>query len=784
MKSFFNDKILKFYTKETELDVILFKILGTAGFTISIVGAIQSFFTAADYISSLVNLAAAFASVCLMLFVDKTKKYVVGYLITSVSIFMILFGMLFMEMGGLYGSMPYFFMFGIVFTLLMYKGKLLYLMEFLQISFYVGICLFSFLHPEYVKSFNTPEDMFADQLAGILFSSIGIGVIFQMYIREYRKQQKLAAESSNAKSILLANISHEIRTPINMLLGMNEMIIRESENSQITEYAQNVDSAGRQLLFMVNQFLDLSRIDMGKEEMFEENFNLPELVDGLDSFFKKEAGVKNIEFVLDKDKDLPVYLFGDARKITQILNNLLSNAVKYTSEGIIVFTIKKLSEEGDSCRIHFEVSDTGAGISQEDQKKIFESFERADIIRNRGIEGTGLGLAISSNLANLMGTVIEVKSRYGEGSLFWFDLDLKKGAEPENSEISNETFIAPEAVVLAVDDNSMNLRVLKSLLKRTMIKLDLAQSARECYEKYEKKEYDLVFMDYMMPDIDGIEAMEELRQIDILRSRYTPIVVLTADATPEMKKVFMKKGFDDYLLKPLNSALLEKTLIKRLPEKLVTIVEEQAQIELPAEMKERFSDILRKYDMSMDLAMKHLSGDILQMVRVAEYFIKSAEENMEKLVGSIKSKDFATAALLFHSVKGNSGNVGGEELYYSARRLEKRAKDGDADYVESALPLFVMEWKRVKEGLLIFLEEFEKVRPTLDIVYEEKEINLDEQELWDKLLEAVRLGNGTPAIKYADELVRKKGDTELLSEIRRCIKNIDFDRAEELINQR
>lgn len=781
MKNILPAKLLNFYRKETELNIIFFKLLGTAGAIISVVGAVQSIFTVADYSGFLINMAAALGSIALIFFVDRTGHYLIGYLITSFGIFMGLFGMLFFQMGGLYGSMPYFFSFGILFTLLMYKGWLLIVMEIIHVSFYVGIAHVSHMHPETVRPFETPAAQFFDQISGIVISSVGIGIIFMMYLKEYRKQQKIAQESSNAKSILLANISHEIRTPINMLLGMNEMILREAESRQILEYSQNVDTAGRQLLFMINQFLDLSRIDMGKEELFEENFNIRNLIETLRSYYKKEADNKHLEFVLDVDKNLPAFFVGDARKITQILMNLLSNALKYTKEGIIVFSILKQAEDENSVTIHFEVSDTGIGIKAADQQKIFESFERSDIVRNRGIEGTGLGLAISGNLAKLLGTEIKVKSKYGEGSLFWFDIKLKKGVDTGYDRLPGETFIAPDAQILAVDDNSMNLTVLKSLLKRTLVRVDTAESASECYEAFQKKKYDLVLMDYMMPDINGIEAMEELRRMDADKDRTTPIIVLTADATPERKKLFKEKGFDDYLLKPIDITLLEGVLIRHLPKNLVTIVEKADQIEVPEEKLEQFKKILEEYDISFDMAMKHLSGDIMQFVRIAEVFVERAESSIRDLKELIKARDYEKAALIIHSVKGNSGNVGAEDLYYNARRLEKRAKDGDGSYVEAASELFFMEWERAREGLLVFLGEFEKIKYTFKIVRDEEDV-LSEGELVDRLLDAVSNGNQSPALKYIDELEKVGGKSKTLGEIRQAVRDIDFDKAEEIVN--
>lgn len=775
----FLDKLINFYKKETNLDVVFFKLLGTSGAIISIIGAVQSLFTLSDLSGFMINMSAAVGSIALIVFVDKTGHYLAGYLITSFGIFMWLFGMLFFEMGGLYGSMPYFFAFGIMFTLLMYRGWLMYIMELIHIIYYIGLCHIAYLHPETVTPFDTPSAQFIDQVTGILVSSVGIGIIFLMYLREYRKQQRLAQEASNAKSILLANVSHEVRTPINMLLGMNEMIKREAENTQILEYSQNVDSAGRQILFMINQFLDLSRIDMGKEEVLEENFDLKGLIDTLSLYYKKEADNKGLDFIVDMDKDLPRYLIGDVRKLNQILMNLLSNAIKYTKEGVIVFSIYIRKLEEGTLLLRFEVSDTGIGIKKEDQVKIFESFERSDIVRNRGIEGTGLGLAISGNLARLLGTQIKVKSKYGEGSQFWFDIELKRGNGIEIDCSVNESFIAPEAVILAVDDNHMNLTVLKALLKRTLIKVDTAQSAQECYELCKERDYDLVFMDYMMPDVNGIEAMEELRVMDNGRMKGTPIVVLTADATVERKKLFMEKGFDDYLLKPIDENLLESTLIKHLPKELVTKVEKQQQIEISEEILLQFKKILSVHDISLDMAMKHLSGDILQFVRIAEFFTDSADKSMAQLRQLIMDKNYEKAALIIHSIKGNSGNVGAEDLYYNARRLEKRAKENDGVYVDAAAQLFFMEWERAKEGLIAFLSEFEKIRESITIPDTEEE-ELDKNAIVQRLIDAISNGNQAPALKYIDELTAILGDSEDISEIRKCIKNIDFDKAEEL----
>ena len=284
-----------------------------------------------------------------------------------------------------------------------------------------------------------------------------------------------------------------------------------------------------------------------------------------------------------------------------------------------------------------------------------------------------------------------------------------------------------------------------------------------------------------MPNIDGIEAMQTLRKMDESQKKHTPIIVLTADATAENKSLFFEKGFDDYLLKPVEGRLLERTIRKYLPDSMVTIVNEDTKNIIPKKTKISLEMLLRKYDISLDLALKHLSGDILQFARVCEYFVKNAQDNIRKLKAYMDAGDYENATILVHSVKGNAGNVGGEDLYYSARRLEKRLKDRDSEYSMSALPLFIMKWNRVENGLKEFLTEFNKIKPDIIKDNKDKEKIMSETELWEALLEAVRMGNQTPALKYVDELTELKGESKKLEDIRESIRNIEFDKAESLI---
>lgn len=742
-------------------------------------------------------------SVLLMWFVHTTKKYIVGYLLTTVFIFSGLFAMLFFTTGGLEGSMPYFFSFAIVFTALMYSGWLLVVIESFQTIFYFTVCLVSVRHPEYVVCFETPKAQFIDQMVGVIISAVSISLIFLFYIREYRKQRKIAEDSSNAKSTLLANMSHEIRTPINMLLGMNEMILRETENNQVREYAKSVDTSGRQLLFMINQLLDFSRLDMGKESILEENFEIYKLVEGLGAYFGKEAEKKGIEFVMNEDRNLAPVVLGDMRKISQILTNLLSNAVKYTQHGTIVFVVSNKGQESGVQKIGFEVADTGIGIAPDALERIFNSFERADLLKNRNIEGTGLGLAISKKLAKLMDSDLHVESEYGKGTVFSFDLSLKTGSltavESEDDE-KCDSFLAPNARILVVDDNSMNLLVIKSLLKRTMVNIDMAMNAEECYEKVKNNSYDMILMDYMMPVTDGIEAMEAIRKMEDVTGKHTPISVLTADASPDKKQMFFDRGFDDYLLKPIDWHELERTLMRHLPGELVTRIVKENSIELTEEQKTFFTGLLAPREILFELGMKFMSGDITQYARIVEIFVKSSEENRTRMLESFEKGDYSDVTFRIHSLKGNVRNVGAENFYYGIRRLERRCRENDFEYVGKGLTLLMLEWRRVEAGLRLFLEEYEKIRPELITEAPKKEERLSDREVVDHLLEALLQGNQKPALKYTDELLERleqsrkqmeKGekydelsaDLDIIRKARELITRIEFEEAEGLVRR-
>ncbi len=393
---------------------------------------------------------------------------------------------------------------------------------------------------------------------------------------------RLAADDANrSKSAFLANMSHEIRTPINAVIGMNEMILRESDNEDIIRYARNIESAGRSLLSIINDILDLSKIEAGRMEILTASYSLSTLINDVSNMVSFKSKSKGIEFRLELNPDLPDGLLGDEVRIRQIVVNLLNNAVKYTSDGSVTLSVNG-ERNGNDITLIIDVIDTGSGIKEEDLPHIFEKFDRADISRNKSVEGTGLGLAITSGLLDAMGGSIKVESEYGRGSTFSVRIPQKisdgepVGALMERTKAGGqskkyqESFRAPEALILLVDDMIINHAVVRGLLKKTKVGMDAVGSGKDAIVMAQKNKYDLILMDYRMPEMDGEEALKHIREDDKGLNRDTPVVCLTADAVSGAKERYLSEGFSDYLTKPVEASKLERMVLKFLPEERIT----------------------------------------------------------------------------------------------------------------------------------------------------------------------------------------------------------------------
>ena len=398
------------------------------------------------------------------------------------------------------------------------------------------------------------------------------------YMKELEEQREIADSANEAKSRFLANMSHEIRTPINAVLGMDEMILRESQEKTIRTYAADIMSAGKTLLSLINDILDFSKVEEGKMEIIPVQYDLSSLINDLVNMIRDRAAKKGLKFVVEVDSHIPHLLHGDEIRVKQCVMNLLTNAVKYTEKGTVTLKVTyQQTEKGKKAiMLGFSVEDTGIGMKPEDMEKLFTPYQRIEEKRNRSIEGTGLGMSITRQLLELMHSRLEVESEYGKGSKFSFSVKQKviswqeigdysdRLAESGSSEPAyRELFHAPDARILVVDDTEMNLTVIRSLLKKTEIRIDTAECGKDALTLAAGNAYDVIFIDHMMPDMDGIETLGHLRESG--KNTETPAVALTANAVSGAREMYLNAGFTDYLSKPVDGAKLEKLLSELLP---------------------------------------------------------------------------------------------------------------------------------------------------------------------------------------------------------------------------
>ncbi len=503
-----------------------------------------------------------------------------------------------------------------------------------------------------------------------------------------------AAAAGKAKSQFLAQMSHEIRTPINAVIGMDEIILRESKDPSIREYAENIQVAGKTLLELVNGILDFSKIEEGKMEIVPVKYDVASLIGELYNMISGKAEKKKLEMTFDIDPTLPTSLFGDDVKVKQIIINMLTNAVKYTDEGCVTLKISGTTE-GDSCLLHVSVKDTGIGIKSDDLDKLFTSFQRLDVVRNRNIEGTGLGISIIQGLLTRMNSELKVISEYGKGSEFYFDLEQKiidrtPMGEFNSSVISGmagakEILLAENCDVLVVDDNDMNLKVAKGLLKFYGIIPDLATSGDECIRMVRAKRYDLIFLDHMMPGRDGIETFRELVREDLVYD--TPVICLTANAVSGIKEKYIEEGFNDYLAKPIDMKALEAILTAWLPEDKLKHVKAEVVTEDTGKTSEDITDPVKYLDsvgIDTSSGITYTAGSKEFYFEMLGSFVEEYEEKSGEIIKDHEDKNWHDYQTRVHALKSTSRMIGINDLADLALKHENAAREGRTDEIEES----------------------------------------------------------------------------------------------------
>lgn len=544
-------------------------------------------------------------------------------------------------------------------------------------------------------------------------------------IEQLKEEKELADGANRAKSTFLASMSHEIRTPIHAVMGMSEMILRESKEEETLSYAGDIHSAAGSLLSIVNDILDFSKIESGRMEILPVSYQLSSLIHDIYLLIADRAEKKGLMLQIHVDEALPSTLYGDDIRLKQIVINLLTNAVKYTESGSVTLNITG-TVQNETCELSVQVKDTGIGIREEDIRKLFQVFERIEEKRNRTIEGTGLGINITQQLLTLMGSTLQVESVYGEGSCFSFRLKQKViQGEPignleerlqneKRQEVHRAGFRAPDVHVLVTDDIEMNRRVFRGLLKQTEIRVEEAASGQESLIKAREEKYDLIFMDNMMPDMDGIETMQRMKADVRGKNTKTPIIMLTANAIAGAKEEYERAGFDGYLSKPIDPKKLEAMICRFLSEDRILGFGEDEAVKAEStgrplpELNGIRWEYARLYIPDDEMLWELLKGFRQTLSERIQEWNRDIPEGTNAVYDVEADMDLATIRIEAHALKSLAASVGAMTIFGLARVTELAARENDVGKVKQVLPLLIEEMKQMETELAVQFPEEER----------------------------------------------------------------------------
>jgi len=546
---------------------------------------------------------------------------------------------------------------------------------------------------------------------GVLLLNLGFYLTVEnpdaALVEQLKVETARADAANNAKTSFLANVSHEIRTPINAVLGMNELILRETGEKEIKNYASEVKRAAKSLLNIINDLLDITKIEAGKLTVIPVEYSLASLINDVHTLFELKAADKGLKFDVDIKGELPSTVIGDDIRLKQVLINILNNAIKYTNSGSVTLNIHA-PQDGV---IEFCVKDTGIGIKPEDLEKLYQPFQRIEEERNRNIEGTGLGLNITMKLLEQMGSRLDVQSVYGEGSSFSFIISqptvdstpinkstlFSPGAFAEKQ--YQVSYQAPNAKILIVDDNDMNRRVIAGLLKETKMQTFEAESGEDCLKITAEQRFDVILMDHMMPEMDGIQTLKAMRARENDPCRDTPIVIVTANAIVGAKEAYLEAGFTDFLSKPIDPTKLEQMIFSLLDKSLISnapVFSAPKTIAAPIAPKTLAAfelPVIEGVDWSW--AKLHFTA-VPTLLDTVKMFMSSAKREVETLSLIFYQKKgaafFDSYRIQVHSMKTSASTIGIVPLAGMAATLENAAKNENTEIISTLHPIFVDKW--------------------------------------------------------------------------------------------
>ena len=713
-------KLISWLLREEDIHISSFNLLALGGILICIITSLHNAAMGFGLRSSLPILCVGIPfSISMAVFTHRTGKYHAAMLLTIFIIFIGLFTFLFFTCGGYQSGIPCFFILAVVFTAFLFDGIWMPVLVALELIWYGILCFSAFFCPELCRGGMDSKAYLTDVLVSMTTVSVSLAAIVYLQVQLYHKKQveleqtrAKAEAANNAKTEFIARMSHDVRTPLNTIMAMNELIGANTSSRDIKEWVNGSSNSAKILLSMINDVLDISKIETGKAELNPMPYRTKQLILDVVNTWRVQTIRSGLQFVIDVDPKIPSVLVGDKMGIRKILDNLLSNALKYTENGSVclqmLFEVKTDSQNPDfrDGSLILSVRDTGCGMDPENIEKVFQPFERG-AAADSAVSGYGLGLAIVRELSEYMNGSVTCDSRPCEGTVFTVNIPQHicmespvgtlEHLETESAQSDQKVFTAAPGVrILVVDDNMYNRKVIGMLLEPMLVQVDDVESGSDALEMIDIKEYDLILLDLRMPQMNGMETFAKIRKE--YPGFHTPVIALTAELMGNIQESVLRQGFSGYLSKPVNSVQLTETIAKFLPEKMVYIPDDQAG-------EQKISDImswksrLLPYGIDVSLGLEYSAGETGEYLARLRLFDEYAEDTLHSLEDMGESSDYYFCV---HSVKSAAKGIGASLLADFAEAVEIRR---DGDYYSQVHDILIMEYRRVLEGVKLFRKE-------------------------------------------------------------------------------